>query len=356
VDAGDPRLAKGGPTALAIGGDVLYTANGFPAGVGVVPIDARLPTSITVLPGNDLQYVTTHAGAVLASNSGVGTLVVLDAAGEVLDEIVLPGDAPTYAHGIAVAGTTAYVALYGDGPTVDRTTPTGQQIVKVDLTGLAECAKPDAAAPACGEGGACPAGRECRDGACRARCGEVTGAIDVLAVPGSFDAPGYPFPNQVATVGSRVFVSLPNLKLRADGKFYTAPAGNGKLLVIDTAAKDATSIVDLGPGCKNPGDLAVLGSTVWVACGSWAFPAEAPGTIVPVDVSGAPRVGAAVDATAIAPGNVAFCGGRGYVTDQTSGKVLPFDPSSRVAGSPAEVCPVSPVSFFAWASDIACSE
>lgn len=356
VDAGDPRLAKGGPTALAIGGDVLYTANGFPAGVGVVPIDARLPTSITVLPGNDLQYVTTHAGAVLASNSGVGTLVVLGAAGEVLDEIVLPGDAPTYAHGIAVAGTTAYVALYGDGPTVDRTTPTGQQIVKVDLSGLAECAKPDAAAPACGEGGACPAGRECRDGACRARCGEVTGTIDVLAVPGSFDAPGYPFPNQVATVGSRVFVSLPNLKLRADGKYYTAPAGNGKLLVIDTAAKDATSIVDLGPGCKNPGDLAVLGSTVWVACGSWAFPAEAPGTIVPVDVSGAPRVGAAVDATAIAPGNVAFCGGRGYVTDQTSGKVLPFDPSSRVAGSPAEVCPVSPVSFFAWASDIACSE
>ncbi|HSD18940.1 MAG TPA: MXAN_6577-like cysteine-rich protein [Anaeromyxobacter sp.] len=356
--AGAPRLSRGAPTALAMGSDVLYTANGFPAGVGIVPIDARLPTSLTVLPGDDLQYVTAHAGAVLASNSGVGTLVVLDAAGEVLDEIVLPGAAPN-PHGVAVAGSTAYVALYGNGPLGDQTTPTGQTIAKVDLSGLAECAKPALAAPACGAGGACAAGRECRDGRCRARCGEVTGTIDVLAVPGSFDAPGYPFPNQVATVGSRVFVTLSNAKF-ADfgGGFagYFAPAGNGRLLVIDTAANDATSIVDLGPGCKNAGDLAVLGSTVWVACGSFSFATEAPGTIVPVDVSGAPTVGAAVDATAIVPGNLAFCGGRGYVTDQSSGKVLPFDPSSRGTGTAVEVCPLNPVSSFAWASDIACSE
>jgi stigma-specific protein Stig1 len=354
--AGAPRLSRGGPTALAMGADVLYTANGFPAGVGVVPLDASLPTSLTVLPGNDLQYVTTYAGAVLAANSGVGTLVVLDAAGEVLDEIVLPGDAPN-PHGLAVAGTTAYVALYGNGPTGDQATPVGQQIAKVDLSGLAECAKPDA--PACGAGGACAAGRECRDGRCRARCGEVTGTIDVLAVPGSFDAPGYPFPNQVAAVGGRVFVSLPNLKF-ADfgGGFagYFAPAGNGRLLVIDTASSDATSVVDLGPGCKNPGDVAVLGSTVWIACGSFSFPTEAPGVVVPVDVSGAPKVGAGVDASAIVPGNVAFCGGRGFVTDQSSGTVLPFDPASRASGAATEVCPVNPDTHFAWVSDIACSE
>lgn len=356
--AGVPRLARGGPTALAIGGDVLYTANGFPAGVGIVPLDGHLPASITVLPGDDLQYVTTHAGTVLASNSGVGTLVVLDAAGAVLDEIVLPGDAPN-PHGVAVAGSTAYVALYGNGPMGDQTVASGQRIAKVDLSGLAECAKPAAEAPACGAGGACAAGRECRDGRCRARCGEVTGTIDVLAVPGSFDAPGYPFPNQVATVGSRVFVTLSNVKFVDFGNGfagYFEPAGNGRLLVIDSAAGDATSIVDLGPGCKNAGDLAVLDSTVWVACGSYSFSTEAPGAIVPVDVSRAPSVGAAVDATAIVPGNLAFCGGSGYVTDQSSGKVLPFDPGSRAAGSASEVCPVNPDTFFAWASDVACSE
>jgi hypothetical protein len=241
----------------------------------------------------------------------------------------------------------------------DRTTATGQAIAKVDLSGLAECARPAAEAPACGAGGACAAGRECRDGRCRARCGEVTGTIDVLAVPNSFDAPGYPFPHQVATVGSRVFVSLANVKFADFGDGfagYFEPAGNGRLLVIDSGANDAASIVDLGPGCKNAGDVAVLGSTVWVACGSFSFPTDAPGTIVPVDVSGAPAVGAAVDATSIVPGNLAVCGGRGYVTDQSSGKVLPFDPATGATGGATEVCPVNPDTHFAWASDIACSE
>ncbi len=361
TNAGDPRPANGGTVALALGGDVLYAANSYPVpvGVGIIPLDARLPTTLTAFDGSfDVQYVTTHAGAVLASNAGVGTVVVLDAAGAVLDEIVLPGPGAN-PHGIAMAGSTAYVALYGSGPTTGQAEATGQKVAKIDLSGLAECAKPAADAPACGADGACAAGRECRDGRCRARCGEVAGAIDVLAVPGSFDAPGYPFPSQVATVGSRVFVSLSNLKF-ADfgGGFagYFEPAGNGRLLVSDTAASDATSIVDLGPGCKNPGDLAVLGSTVWVACGSLSFSSEAPGAIVPVDVAGAPTVGAAVDASEIVPGNLAFCGGRGYVTDQTSGKVLPFDPGSRATGSAAEVCPLSPIAGYALASDVACSE
>ena len=255
--AGAPRLSRGSPTALAMGSDVLYTANGFPAGVGIVPIDAHLPTSLTVLPGDDLQYVTAHAGAVLASNSGVGTLVVLDAAGEVLDEIVLPGAAPN-PHGVAVAGSTAYVALYGNGPLGDQTTPTGQD----DREGQSLRSR---------------GVRQARAGGARVRRGRRLRrrsrvprrplpralrrgdrrTIDVLAVPGSFDAPGYPFPNQVATVGSRVFVTLSNAKFADFGSGfagYFAPAGNGRLLVIDTAASDATSIVDLGPGCKNAGD------------------------------------------------------------------------------------------------------
>jgi DNA-binding beta-propeller fold protein YncE len=156
-----------------------------------------------------------------------------------------------------------------------------------------------------------------------------------------------------------VFVSLSNLKFADFGNNfagYFEPAGNGRLLVIDTAANDATSIVDLGPGCKNAGDLAVLDSTVWVACGSLSFSTEAPGTVVPVDVSGAPKVSSAVDASAIVPGSLAFCGGRGYVTDQGSGKVLPFDPATRGTGGAVEVCPVDAIAQYALASDIACSE
>lgn len=355
--AGTPRLASGSPVALAIGGDVLYTANGFPAAVGILPLDDRLASSVTVFTGsNDLQDVTAAAGAVLATNASTGTILVLDATGRVLDEIVLPGTLPN-PHGVAVAGTTAWVALYGDGPNGFSGLPfaTGQGIAKIDLSPLAACAAPDPAPPACGAGGACPAGRECRDGACRLLCGAVVSAIDLVAVAGSADAPGYPFPNRVVASGTRAFFTLSNLEF-ADlgGGFagYFAPAGNGKLAVVDAAAGDAVSIVDLGPGCKNPGDVALVGTTLWIACGSFSFPLDAPGTIVSVDVSGAPLVGPAVDASAIVPGNLAFCGGRGYVTDQGSGRVMRFDPASRAPEQPVEICPTV---FFALASDVACS-
>ncbi|BDG02177.1 MXAN_6577-like cysteine-rich protein [Anaeromyxobacter oryzae] len=350
--AGAPRPAEGGPTVIAAAGGTVYSGNGFPAGIGVIPLDDRLPTSLTVLPGNDVEGVTAHGGAVLVSNAGVGTFVVLDAAGAVLDEVVLPGDAPN-PHGSAVLGTTAYVALYGDGPSAQHATAVGQQIAKVDLSQLAACAA-DTAPPACGAGNACAAGRECRDGLCRVRCGTVTGAIDLLGVAGAADAGGYPFPSRVATAGTKVYVTLANLAF-ADfgGGFagYFKPAGHGKLAVIDTAANDAVSIVDLGAGCQNPGDLEVRGSTVWVACGSFSFRQDAPGVVVPVDVSGTPRVGAAIDASAIVPGNLAFCGDLGYVTDQASGAVLRFNPVTGAADAPVTVCPTV---FFALASDVAC--
>jgi hypothetical protein len=60
-----------------------------------------------------------------------------------------------------------------------------------------------------------------------------------------------------------------------------------------------------------------------------------------------------VDASAIVPGNLAFCGGLGYVTDQASGAVLRFDPGTRTASDPVEVCPTV---YFAWATDVACAE
>jgi hypothetical protein len=355
--AGSPRAAGGSPVALAVGGDALYSANGLPAGVGVLPLDDRLPSSVAVFTGStDVQDVTAAAGTVLATNASAGTLVVLDGAGRPLDELVLPGTAPN-PHGVAVAGTTGWVALYGDGPNgfSGLPTTTGQRIAKIELSAVAACAAPDPAPPACGAGNACPAGRECREGACRVRCGEVVREIDLLEVPGSADAQGYPFPNRVVAAGGRAFVTLSNLGF-ADlgGGFagYFRPAGNGKLAIVDAAAGDAVRIVDLGPGCRNPGDLVLQGTTLFVACGSLSFAGEAPGAIVPVDVAGEPVVGSPIDASAIVPGNLAFCGGRGYVTDQGSGRVMRFDPVSRSAEAPVEVCPTV---FFALASDVACS-
>ena len=106
--------------------------------------------------------------------------------------------------------------------------------------------------------------------------------------------------------------------------------------MIDTAASDALSVVDLGAGCQNPGGLAEHEGTLWVACG-------ASGALVPVDVSGAaPVVGEAVPTSPIfAPGNIAFCGGIGYLTDQWSGSVLRFDPAGLAAPAAGEICPLN---------------
>lgn len=356
VPAGPPRLALGSPTVLAASADMIYTGNGFPAGLGVLPLDDRLPPRLTVLPGDDVEGVTTYANAVLVSNAGVGTLVVADASGAVLDEIVLPGDAPN-PHGVAMLGTTAWVALYGDGPNgfSGRPDVTGQALAAVDLSALPACMA-DAAPPACGQDGACGPGRECRDGACRLRCGTVSGVVDLLAVAGAADADAYPFPHSVAARGDRVYVTLANLRRfdLGNGSFgYLEPAGHGRLAVVDTARANAVTIVDLGPECGNPGSLAVSGATAWVACGSFSFPAAAPSRIIPVDLGNpqAPVVQASVDASGIVPGGLAICGGLGYVTDQASGAVMRFDPSTRAAEAPVTVCPTQ---FFAFASDVAC--
>jgi hypothetical protein len=150
------------------------------------------------------------------------------------------------------------------------------------------------------------------------------------------------------------------LKKGAAG-YYTDPAGNGKLAVVDSAASDALSFLDLGAGCLNPGGIAARGGTVWVACGAAASQA-----IVPVDVAGpAPVVRAPVatpsptpGAFAFVPGSVAFCGGMGYVTDQWSGDLIRFDPAHPAAQAGMTVCPLNapPQEFgWAWAADVACA-
>jgi hypothetical protein len=188
----------------------------------------------------------------------------------------------------------------------------------------------------------------------------VLGEIDLVAVPGAYDAPGLPFPSEVLEAGGKIFVSLANLEEATYSCFgftstaWAKPAGHGKLAVVDPAAGDAVSIVDLGAACGNPGALAVTGTTLWVACGSACFSDIAPGVLVPVDLTQTPPlVGVPLAFGTTLPGKVAFCGGVGYVTDQGSGDVVRFDPVGRTVEPPVTVCSMGPYGF-AWASDVAC--
>jgi hypothetical protein len=333
--AGEARLTPAGPGSLALLGGAVYAANGYPsASVSVLPLDAALPARHVVLDGWDLQQVLGHDNVVLVTNAAIGSFVVLDPAGDVLDEIPMPdqqsGPNP---HGLAVVGGAAYVALYGNGPT------SGQSIAKVDLSALHACAAGTAAA-----------------------CGTVAKEIDLLAVDGCADAPGLPFPSAVLAAGGRAYVTLANLAEDTiscgTGCTYTAyvkPAGSGKLAIIDPAAADAVTIVDLGVECGNPGALALSGSTLWVSCGSFSYPDLAPSALVPVNLAvSPPTVGTSLALPGMVPGKLAFCGGVGYVTDQASGAVVRFDPTARTVEPPVIVCPTS-VAGWAWAADVACS-
>jgi hypothetical protein len=93
------------------------------------------------------------------------------------------------------------------------------------------------------------------------------------------------------------------------------------------------------------------GSTLWIACAD----VLAPG-ILPVDVAGDPAPGALATLPLGSPGNLAFCAGKGYVTDLWSGTVVRFDPADAASSEALEVCPRSPGEFgYAWAADVACA-
>lgn len=348
--AGAGRPVSGGLTALTAAGGKLYAADGFPAAtVDIVPMDPAAATRHASLAGSDLEGIAVHAGVAFVSNASAGTLVLLDGAtGALLDELPLPGQqAGPNPHGIAFVGDTAYVALTGYGP------GSGQAVAAVSLAGLAACSA-EPAPPACGAGNACDAGRHCVAGLCRLPCATVSGSVDLAGVPGSADAPGLPFPGKLLAVGTRVYATLANLKLATVGGFsaYVEPAGPGRLAVLDTASGNAVSIVNLGSACGNPGGLALHGGTLWVSCGSFGFASAWPGRLVPVNVAAGNAVGAAVGTGSVVPNGVAFCGGRGYVPDQSSGKVLPFDPVAPATGTPVDVCPVL---GYAYVADLACA-
>jgi hypothetical protein len=328
-----------GPISLARAAAGLYVANGVSPPVVDLVQPGQSDPGRFVLPAaggsSYLGLLRVRDGRIYASNPGVQTLMAIDGAnGAVLQEVpvwVNPGDVAN-PGGFDFVGDRAYVPLSGNTWTTPDNAPsydTSQQIAVVDFsTDPASVVK---------------------------RIG--------LNVPNSHDTDAFPFPNSALAVGSRVYVTLANLKygegLEGWGSAYVVPAGNGRLAVIDTAADDALSIVDLRAQCQNPGGLAVAGTTLWVACigatpGSEQW-REVPPSIVPVDLSGpTPIVGDAIVTPSTVSGKIAFCNGVAYVGDQNSGKVLRFDPTGETAPVVADVCLPDEAAGFAYAADVAC--
>jgi YVTN family beta-propeller protein len=320
--AGAPRAVGDGPVSLYWSGDALWVAHALGAPVVQALVPGAAPAGFALPAGGDLEYLRVRDGRVYVSNSTVNTITVLDAAtGAVLDEVSLaasPGDFVNV-RGIDFVGSRAYVALPGDSAAPSFAV--AQAVAVVDFSST-------------------PA--------------RVVRRIS-MDLPGAHDAEAFPFPYRVAVAGGKVYVTLANLRKGAppfDG-FYTAPAGNGRLAVVDdslvdTRPAEAVSIVDLGPQCQNPVGLTLEGTTLWVSCGSGAVLPVLTGTTPPT-------LGAALATPAgVVPGNVAACRGAGYVTDQFSGKVIRFDTAARSVTGTADVCPVDPVAGFAFAADVAC--
>ncbi len=312
---GAARRAGDGPIALAVSGARLHAANSISHSLSSFPLDLS-GSSEALLSGSDFEGLAEHGGRLFVSNAGPGTFVAWDPIAErVVDEVALGDLSGVNPRGAAFVGDRAYVALYGTNAASG-----GQEVVAVDFSGLAACSTPP--------------------------CGTVVNRISLLS---SADAGGLPFPSAVLTIGTKVYVTLANLKLGNLG-YYTDPAGNGKLAVIDSAANDALSVVDLGAGCTNPGALAEDAGVLWVSCGG-------TGALVPLDLSVPLAAGTSVSFASegvYAPGKLAFCGGAGYVTDQWSGTVVKFDPLGQTAPVSSTVCPNS-IAGWAWAADVACA-
>jgi DNA-binding beta-propeller fold protein YncE len=312
-----------GPIALdfAEGGLWVSHSLGAPTLLRLAP--GAAPARTTLGGGGDLQEVRVKDGLVYTTNSSVSTIAVVDPARRTaIDEVTLAPAAgkAVSPQGFDFSGDLAYVALYGSAST--PVFGEGQEIAVVRFANEAACTQQP--------------------------CGQLVKRISLQDVPGAYDAQAFPFPSRVLRVGTRMFVTISNLKAETStfGTFYTAAAGSGRLAVIDPAANDALSIVDLGAACTNPGGLAASGSTLWVSCSS--------GVVVPVDTSpAAPTAGTPVSLP-IVPGQIAACHGAVYVTDQFSGKVARFVPG----GAPAtvvDICPTAPGPFgFAWAADVEC--
>ncbi len=308
-----------GPIALALRGEDVWVSHSLGAPELDVIVNGSAPAKHVLPAGGDLEFLRVNGSRVYVSNAVLGTVTVVDAGtGSPVDEVSMARDAGKNPNprGIAFVGSRAYVALPG-GSDSSASFSVGQEVAVVDFS---------------------------------SSHGQIVNRVS-MQVPNAFDLPGLPFPYNLVAVGTKVYVALANLKLVTSsfGSFYTAPAGNGRLAVIDTAAADAVSVVDLGPGCQNPSSIAEDGGTLWIACSS-------SGAMLPVTLdTSAPTVGAPVAIPGgVVPGKVAVCGANGYVTDQFSGKVVRFDTASRTVVGSVDVCPVDATVGFALAADVAC--
>ncbi len=322
------------PIAFAALGGELYVADGTANTISVVSFDptpavtAAISLVGTVPQFPDLEYLAANAGLLWVSNAAAGTLVAVDPAHGVLDEVPLaaaPGEF-TNPQGIDFVGTKAYLALQG-----------ANAIAVLDLSSVSACQPPSSSASACAADGSCPAGTTCVNGLCqRTPCGKVSTRIDLspLAAPGANAAPA-----RVLAVGSRVYVTLNDL---FDAAFHPVPGAHGRLAVLDVASDSIVGgAIDLGPECLDASGLALSGSTLWVSCGYYDFVSVSGGAFVPVDLSGAVPVPGTPVTLQNAAASIAFCGGRGYAGSLDSGTLLSLDPATGTVDSVGLCQPVS---------------
>ncbi|BDG10455.1 hypothetical protein [Anaeromyxobacter paludicola] len=314
VAAGEPLATDAGPDALVPVGGELWVANDLSntlsrvtfAGTRAIQNQAVTLTSVGY---SDLSYLAVHAGLLYASNAPAGTLVVIDpVAKAVRDEIPLGAAGEgVNPQGIGFVQDRAYVALqanYGYAPL--------NAVAVVDVSKEATCAHPASGS-----------------------CGQVLARIDAGANALPYRV--LPFTEGVGATG-KVYVTLANL----DASFN--PAGDGKLAVIDPSTQTVAQTVTL-TGCQDPAELALVGSTLWVACGFQAYGTTPPATgagFLPVDLSTSVPTVQSLVATTQQPGSVALCGGKIYAGDRASGAMLRLDPAARtvtVSGSP--ICPAN---------------
>ena len=327
--AGPPIPVAPGPVAFAALDGELYVASARPTGAEKVSRIARdppqvravaLPWTSTATP--DLQFLGAHDGHLYVSRSSLGTLLVLRPDGEVVEEhaFVGPGVANPNPLGVAFSGDRAYVALNAR-----------DEVAVLDVSSVGSCEAPP--------------------------CIEEVARVNVQPLA---SAGARAKPSRIAITGGRAYVTLWNFDAS-----WSPPAGStGRLAAIDldTNTLDASAgpegRVDLGAGCLDPADVAVQGTTLWVACGAFDYSGYPDVRvfgqgIVAVDVSGAaPAVGPLLPAPAdAAPGKLAFCSGGGYVADRNSGRVFRLDPDAGAVEG-VELCPRS--NGFAYVSDLAC--
>ena len=340
--AGIPIAVAPGPNGLAWTGDLLAVSSAESGGAETVAMLHFDPPGLrranvyqTSSANPDIEYLAEHESLLYVSHASLGTLLILTPGGAVVDEVRLvpPGAQPPNPQGIAFdAAGRAYVALEGSG-----------EVVVLDVSHALACAL----------------------GAQSRPCTSEVARLDLapLASPGAI-----PMPSRIAVAGGHAFVALWNLAPPPD--WSVPPGSTGRLAAIDTGtatfdaafAGTANGLIDLGPDCLNPADVAVLGSTLYVTCGAFHYLPDwsveiLGGGIVPVDLSGtvAQVLAPITAASGWAPGKLAFCGSTGYVGDRNSGRVLAFDPTSGATtlGTGVELCPPSSAGY-SLVADIAC--